>query len=366
VRYSLEVWSNDNKGGSNTVDIGHDGKLTGSFKPVAKFALNPYPIHHPNEIDVAVIHLKQEEEALKQIMNLGIQPLNLPTTSDMEIDDRPIFEAGERVLFQGFEVYEANMADQETLSSSDKSPKAGEDTRVFHPYSSLGSLTFASPDRFLSHTKGGPLPEGLCGGPVIQIPVKDNSRKSGKHVPLNIRGVVEGIVPMNHDNSKIAGQAAFLPAYRIREFVDFAERVMLEQIIDEDLFKRVVEMKERKNNTRGTFYGNDGQIIDSDDNDDEPADPKLMTGMEATGDQYDTPHLDREFQEIVSSLREKHSPEEVDAILGTVERERKEVIEILEKEGGDIDDVIERVRRRTYEEKEKLMREIESEISKKS
>lgn len=361
VRYSLEVWSN-NEGLNSSVAIDHDGKLSGGYKPIAKFALNPYPIHHPNEMDVAVIHLKQEEEALKQMMKLGIQPLNLLSTHDFENDDTPVFEAGERVLFQGFEVYETNMTDQETVSGSDKAKKDGDDERVFNPYSSLGSLTFASPDRFLSQTKGGPLPEGLCGGPVIQIPP---SRNCGKQATLNIRGVVEGIVPTNHDNSQIAGHASFIPSYRIREFVDFAERFMLEQIIDEDLFKRVVEMKEKRYNTRGTAYGENGQIIDSDDDDDgdEPADPKLMAGIEGTGDHYDTPHLDTEFQAIVSSLHEKHSPEEVDAILATVERERKEVAEILEKDGGDVDDVIERVRRRTYEKKEKLMKEIEGEMT---
>lgn len=368
VRYSLEVWSNDSKGQNRTQNsssngTSHDGKIPGAFKPVAKFALNPYPIHHPTQMDVAVIHLKQEEEALKQMMKLGIQPLNLPTAHEMENDDRPVFEAGERVLFQGFEVYEANMADQENVSNnSEAKKKEEEDTRVFHPYSSTGSLTFASPDRFLSQTKGGPLPEGLCGGPVIQIPTEEALTRSGKQVPLNIRGVVEGIVPVNHENSQIAGQASFIPTYRIREFVDFAERVMLEQIIDEDLFKRVVEMKERKNNTRGTVYGEGGQVLESDDDDDEPVDPKLMTGIEGTGENYDTPHLDREFQEIVGSLSEKHTPEEVDAILATIERERKEVIEIIEKEGGDVDDVIERVRRRTYDEKDKLMKEIETEM----
>lgn len=29
---------------------------------LAKFALNPYPIHHPEGRDMALIHLKQEEE----------------------------------------------------------------------------------------------------------------------------------------------------------------------------------------------------------------------------------------------------------------------------------------------------------------
>jgi len=359
VRYSLEVWSS-NEGLNSSVNVDHDGKLKGEYKPVAKFALNPYPIHHPTEMDLAVIHLKQEEEALKQMMKLGIQPLNLPTAHDFENDDSPVFEAGEKVLFQGFEVYETNMTDQETVSGMDNSKKEEDDERVFHPYSSLGNLTFASPDRFLSQTKGGPLPEGLCGGPVIQIPT---SGKNGKQNPMNIRGVVEGIVPTNHDNPQIAGHASFIPSYRIREFVDFAEKIMLEQIIDSDLFKRCVDMKERKNNTRGTVYGDDGNILDSEDDDDEPADPKLLAGIEGTGNSYNTPQLDREFQDIVSSLHEKHSPEEVDAILATVERERKEVAEILEKEGGDVDDVIERVRRKTYEEKEKLMKEIMDEMT---
>lgn len=33
-------------------------------KPLAKFALNPYPIHHPEGRDLALIHLKQEEEGM--------------------------------------------------------------------------------------------------------------------------------------------------------------------------------------------------------------------------------------------------------------------------------------------------------------
>ena len=355
VRYSLEVWgTNEGLSNKNGHDVDHAGKLKGGYKPIAKFALNPYPIHHPNEMDVAVIHLKQEEEALKQMMKLGILPLNLPTAHDFENDDSPLFKAGERVLCQGFEVYEANMTDQETVSSTDKTMKDGDDERIFHPYSAVSQLTFASPDRFLCETKGGPLPEGLCGGPVIELPEAQS--------PLNIRGVVEGIVPINHENSKLAGQASFIPAYRIREFVDYSERFMLEQIIDGDLFKRVVEMKEKKTDSRGTVYGADGQMMGGDDNE-EPIDPELMTGIEGTGQEFNTPRLDREFYEILNSLRENHSPEEVDAILATVEREGREVAEILEKEGGDVDDVIERVRRRTYEEKEKLMEEIADDMT---
>lgn len=57
VRYSLEVYGCKENGGSV-----QEGKLDGKFEPIAKFALNPYPIHHPNGLDVAVIHLKGEDE----------------------------------------------------------------------------------------------------------------------------------------------------------------------------------------------------------------------------------------------------------------------------------------------------------------
>lgn len=168
---------------------------------------------------------------------------------------------------------------------------------------------------------------------------------------------MEGIVPKDHENKELAGLASFLPSYRIREFVDFAERVMLEQIVDEDLYRRIVDLKERRV-PRGTMYreGADGGVEEGDDSDDKlPKHPML----EATTEGVDTPLMDREYQEIIASLRENHTPEEVDAILATVEREREKVIKIMETEGGDLDDVIEAVTKETYEEKDRIMAEIE-------
>merc|ERR1719253_57342 len=78
VRYSLELWGRpsgeDGHDSGGEKEIGHDGKLKGNYQPMAKFALNPYPIHHPNDMDVAVIHLKQEDEVLKQLVKLGVRP----------------------------------------------------------------------------------------------------------------------------------------------------------------------------------------------------------------------------------------------------------------------------------------------------
>lgn len=397
VRYSLEVWGQPSgKGGKvassdeEEMKIGHDGKLKGTHQPLAKFALNPYPIHHPKDMDVGVIHLKEEDAALEHLKKMGVQALHIPMMHELEKSNDPVFLPGERVLFQGFEVYEANTTDQETLASDEsKKSDTEDDERSFHPYSSLGTLTMASPDRFLAQTKAGPLPEGLCGGPVIQLPNKttadgnNNSKDTGL---LTIRGVVEGIVPTNHENKQLAGMASFLPAYRVREFVDFAERVMLEQIIDKDLFKKVVDMKEKKEQKGTTYANRNGNELhelntnengdsprkpssseeDDDDDDDElklADEPNLRAGFEGMArEESDTPQIDSDYQEIVASLRENHSAEEVDAILATVEREREEVIKIMDKEGGDMDDVIKAVRRKTYEEKDRILKEIEKEM----
>jgi len=413
VRYSLEVWGDAASGGGKDGNdgggwIGHDGKLEGVYKPLAKFALNPYPIHHPQGMDVAVIHLKQEDTALKHLTSLGIHPLNLPTMHEFRSSTIPVFHPDERVLFQGYEVDEANMADEQELPSSAKSTtnqqkqhqnrsSSEEDERTFHPYSSLGNISMASPDRFLAKTKGGPLPEGLCGGPVIQlthpktgddIPLTNTNTNTNttekKHKiikPLNLRGVVEGIVPINHEDSRLAGLASFLPSYRIREFVDFAERVMLQQIVPEELFERVVALKKQESVKNTVYRGGVGNELREEGNydvdasddgkgrlsreqveeDDDGASPKHPFA-EGFGESEHTPELDREYQEILASLSQNHSPEEVDAILATVEAERKEVIEIMEREGGDLDDVIARVRKQTYERKYKILEVLQKEI----
>ncbi len=385
VRYSLEVWGNKlstdkrvrahNNIHDNDEDtvVGHDGKLKGNFEPLAKLALNPYPIHHPREMDLAIIHLKDEDIALALMKKMGIVPLHLPSMHEMETSNDPVFEPGEKLLFQGFEVYAPNTTDQETLVADILSNKsdAEDDKRIFHPYSSLGTLTKASPDRFLAETNAGPLPEGLCGGPVIQLPrnIGESGVMAISRTPLMIRGVVEGIVPTNHEEVQLAGLASFLPSYRVREFIDFAERFMLEQIIEDGLFQKVVAMKEKKD-LRDSAYGTENNVnvheLNVEDNDagDDELDNDILENanvpvdMEGISEESDTPRIDSVFQEIVTSLHENHTPQEVDAILATVDREREEVIKIMETEGGDLDDVIAVVRRKTYHEKNRMLQEI--------
>jgi hypothetical protein len=157
---------------------------------LGKFALNPYPIHHPEGRDVALIHLKQEEETLKIMRNLGVEVLYL-----RDLDE--VYEKGDEVTFDGYVVAEPNKADNETFQytkTDGTSSNEDEDTRMFFPYQETGKLAFHTRDRFFATTPQ-PLPEGLCGGPVLD--------KNGM-----VCGIVEGIVSKTHTNKDIAGSVS--------------------------------------------------------------------------------------------------------------------------------------------------------------
>ena len=55
------------------------------------------------------------------------------------------------------------------------------------------------------------------------------------------------------------------------------------------------------------------------------------------------------YNNVLQSLRKTHSPEQVEAILDTIEQERREVMEIIERDGGDLDEVIASVRQKTIQ-----------------
>ena len=138
-------------------------------------------------------------------------------------DPEKLYSKGETMFFDGFIVHDPNKPD---ASSEDL---AKEDTRCFEPYEEVGTLSFHNNDRFFASTSK-PLPEGLCGAPSLD--------KDGE-----LCGVVEGIVPVDHENKNIAGSAAFLPSFVLASFIDYAERFMLEQMMPKDIFQSVVKAK---------------------------------------------------------------------------------------------------------------------------
>ena len=343
VKYSLEVWGPSEHSNSDELENSHTGKLSGQFGVKAKFALNPYPIHHPSEMDVSIIHLKQEEAALKHMESLGIKALHLPTMHELNTSDEPVFTPGEQTLFQGFEVYEANPTDQESLSQN--TSQTEDDERVFHPYSSLGTLSMCSPDRFLARTEAGPLPEGLCGGPAIELPTDGEN--------ITIRGVVEGIVPIDHENRELAGSASFMPAYRIREFIDHAERFMIQQILDDDvLLQKIVDLKLQRESGPQTYGEQD--LGD--------AAPEDLAALEGAGEDPNTPQLDEQYQNLLAEMYKSYSREDVSAMLNIVEREREQVMKMMD-DGAGMDEAIAHVRRQTIRDRDQLLNEIEQKMA---
>lgn len=277
------------------------------------FALNPYPIHHPEGRDVAFIHLNKEDASLKIMKKLGVEVLYL---RDLE----GIYEKGDKVTFDGYIVEEPSAADKENLPEKN-TQVSQDDPRVFFPYKTEGSLQFHTKDRFFATTPE-PLPEGLCGGPVLDA--NDD-----------VCGIVEGIVPKDHANKNIAGSAAFMPNYVMQPFIEYAERFMLQNILPPGLFQKAVTAK-TTNSIGGGIFEKDKQ-------------GRYQPGSHAAWEEA--------FDRAVDQLKQNHSAQEVEAILNTVQRERREVMDILDKEGGDLDEVAQRVRMRTLQIREMIHEE---------
>ena len=323
VRYSVSVYDVD----ANS----QKQQLQQEQEPLATFGLNPYPIHHPNDMDLALVHLKSEDATLKQFESLGVDMLHLT-------DTERLFDKDDEVLFEGFEITEEHYEAMEQMNDNIEADKgrqqqqqeqSEEDTRVFIPYSMKGNLIFASQDRFLARTDE-PLPEGVCGGPVLD----DDGR---------VCGVVEGIVPVDHEEKAMAGAASFIPYFRIKEFVQYAERIMLERIVPKTLFDKVVDLKKGKAlNERSATTNLHGQSL---------------SGADDHGDT----NLDKAYGEMMENIRRTHSPEQVETILGTVEREHEEVLEMIENEGGDLDEIIAKVRAKTRERQKEILEQLEHE-----
>ena len=284
---------------------------------LAKVALNRDVFHHPEGRDIALIHFQEEHSSLKLLRRLGVEMHRLR-------DPDKLYQKGEDLVFDGFVVSERNVADSEDFNASAKSTNIksnknsnNEDTRVFYPYSEKGTLAFHTNDRFFATTPE-PLPEGLCGAPVLD--------QDGE-----LCGTVEGIVPVTHKDPRLAGSAAFLPSYIVQSFVDFVERGLLQQIMPKDLFDLVVTAK-KTNSIGGGFFKKD-------------KDGKY-TGLTDVEEAYDS---------ALNALQKRYTPEEYNAISKTIEDERKEVIEIMDKEGGELDEIIARVRAKTLQIREMVL-----------
>lgn len=287
---------------------------------LAKFALNKDIFHHPEGRDIALIHFQEEQSSLNLLKRLGVNILHLR-------DKGKLYQKGEDMFFDGFVVSEQNPTDREDFrkemeasrsssSSSSDGDEANEDRRIFYPYREDGKLSFHTNDRFFANTSE-PLPEGLCGAPVLD--------GDG-----DLCGTVEGIVPVDHKDKRLAGSAAFMPSHVMKDFIDYVERGLLEQMMPRDLFRMVVTAK--STNTIGGVFG-------------------TPVSKEEGGVQRER-NLEETYDAMIETLKQHYRKEEIDKILKSVEDQRKEVLEIFDREGGDLDEIVHRVRSKAMQIRE--------------
>jgi hypothetical protein len=239
---------------------------------LASYELHNTPIHHPEGRDVVFMHLKDEETALNEMKESGVHIL-YPRNPERK------FQKGETIYFDGFVVRDLSYGQGQDATNLDK-----EDLRQFQHYKEVGTLAFHTNDRFFASTPK-PLPEGLCGAPALD--------SEGE-----VCGIVEGIVPKDHENKNISGSAAFMPSFVLAAFVEYVERAMLEKMMPKDLFQHIVRAKETNSIGGGSFQvGKDGKIQG-----------------ERTWDEV--------YDEQVAGLKKKLSKEEVDAVIWNVKVSR--------------------------------------------
>lgn len=308
VKYSIDVYDDNAKDKSHTGGI--QKQLTED--PLATFALNPCPIHHPYQMDLAVVHLKDEEVALIHMEELGVEIMRLSNVEKQ-------FEKNDQVFFEGFELDEVDYQEENV----EEKKIDEEDTRVFFNYKDSGCLIHTSQNRVLVTTNE-PLPEGICGGPVI-----DNEG--------NVCGVVEGIVPRDHEDVRIAGAASYIPHSQIRAFLDYAEKLMLEQIVPEKLFERIIGIKDGKPFRQRT--------ID-------------LSETEDRNDDNTELNIEELYSQAMTSIRQNQSHEELGAIETMLEREQQEVYDVLNCDGGDVDKAEQKVRKSTKQKQKECPDEL--------
>ena len=146
-------------------------------------------------------------------------------------------------------------------------------------------------------------------------------------------------MPEDFGDKRMAGAASFLPGPRLSEFLEMAEQVMLKEIFPEKMFDMVVDYK------KGLVSDDVEYNLGGEDE-------------EKREEQNVQAQLQGAFDERVASMKKYHTMEEVNAVLTTIRRERDEVMDIWNREGGDMDEIIARVRQKTRAVQRQLLEEL--------
>lgn len=123
---------------------------------------------------------------------------------------------------------------------------------------------------------------------------------------------------------------------------------MLEKILPKHVFDKVVNLKAGKplHAKPLDLSGLVDNVVDGD-------------GDLSSKNKNDSHKLDAMYNSMLESLKKSHTPEQVEAILGTIEREQQEVMEMIQRDGGDLDEIIATVRERTRQRQKQILEELD-------
>ncbi len=197
---------------------------------ITQSELLPSSYHHRSR-DIAVLHIEEEEQVLEVLHNLDFTPLTLVDDGDKhtyggsQTQTQPQTDSirGSELLFMGHRVA--------GITSDER------DSRKPVPTSVTGQLLSALPlvkgQQVFARTAE-VLTDGMCGGPVLCLQQEQQQEGQGQGqgqggvaaaaVAVAAAGILEGIVPTNHDNEALRGLAVFAPAADIRALLSAVER----------------------------------------------------------------------------------------------------------------------------------------------
>lgn len=202
-----------------TIEMRHD---QGEF--CSQTELIPQAFHH-NSRDFTVMHIENESKVMEELSEIG---LNDSIYSLAPSDTIPL-QKEMKLKFHGHEVSRAGFSDMDT------------DDRKPIPSTFKGIVNKRSDYQVFARTLPRALENGMCGGPVLFAGYASgsstenntsSSREDGRKrrgvqamssasevVEDRLVGLVEGIVPSEHSNEDIRGNAVFVEANEMREFL---------------------------------------------------------------------------------------------------------------------------------------------------
>lgn len=174
----------------------------------AETALSSDSFHHSSR-DLAVLHLDDEDSAMRMFENFGVEPQDLL--------QRQLIE-GEVLQFHGHDVSMPSSLSAAGEINDKQDDIEEDDNRMPKPVLVCGHFAISTASQCFAETKS-ILTYGMCGGPVT---AKSSTTISGNgisetFVTSSVCGLLEGIVPLDSANEQYRGLAAIVDSTVIAE-----------------------------------------------------------------------------------------------------------------------------------------------------